>query len=227
MKKKLLYIFVITYILISLCSCKNDNGTNIKETDSTKDTTQEKEQETMVNTSEETEIRKETPTIQETEELTTVQETEEAALSPSDLEAILLQQPCYIESTKYIIQHEQFKALYPDMLSVILKNNSGTDIKSAVIAFAAWDKNNLPVKIIGDLDFSGGSYIRSCNYEDINLINGETFGENKGMAIDENTAEIGTFKAIVVSYSDFDGKTWENPYYQNWLDIYENQKLPQ
>lgn len=45
------------------------------------------------------------------------------------------------------------------------------------------------------------------------------------MAINKDTADIEEFKAIVVSYTDFDENIWENPYYENWLSVYENQKL--
>lgn len=148
-------------------------------------------------------------------------------LSAEKLEEVLLQQPCYVKRTRYIVQEEdkQYKTLYPDILSAIIKNNAKTEIKSVVVAFAAWDKNNLPIKLIGQYDFSGGSYVQQCNFEDVNLLNGETFGKNSGMAINKDTADIEEFKAIVVSYTDFDENIWENPYYENWLSVYENQKL--
>ena len=128
-------------------------------------------------------------------------------------------------STNYVVQDEQYKTLYPDMLQAIIQNNSSLDIKNAVIAFVAWDANNLPVKIKGATDFSDGSYIQQVNYNDINLVPGGTFGESSGFQIDE-TCNIKTFKAIVVSYEAFDGKTWSNPLYVQWCKFYEGIKLP-
>ena len=45
------------------------------------------------------------------------------------------------------------------------------------------------------------------------------------MAISEDTPEINTIKAIVFSYTDFDGKMWMNPYYSEWSRIYKDKKL--
>ena len=36
---------------------------------------------------------------------------------------------------------------------------------------------------------------------------------------------IATFKAIVVSYETFEGKTWNNPYYEDFCSLYEGKKL--
>ena len=53
----------------------------------------------------------------------------------------------------------------------------------------------------------------------INLADGETMTD-AGMQVDSQQAERGeikSFKAIVVSYEDFDGNTWRNPLYDNWV----------
>ena len=110
------------------------------------------------------------------------------------------------------------------MLQAVIKNASGTDIKNAVVAFVAWDKNDFPVKIEGQYSFGGGSYVTKCNYSDINLIDGASYGTDSGMPLDSDTDNIATFKAIVVSYDDFDGNTWNNPYYDIWAAKYEDQK---
>lgn len=151
--------------------------------------------------------------------------TEGEPLNKAEFETMLTQTPVYVESTKYIVQDAKYKALYPDMLSAIIKNNSGKAVKTVVVAFAAWDKNNLPMKIFGKYDYQG-SYIKKCNYGDVNMMDGTTFGKNKGMPIDyDDTGVIGTFKAIVVEYTDFEGNVWENPYYDAWVSLYENQIL--
>lgn len=141
-----------------------------------------------------------------------------------ELLAKIEQQEVHVISTKYIIQDYRYKTLYPDALQAVIQNNSSADIKDAVVAFVAWDKNNLPVKIKGDIDFSDGSYIRRVGYNDINLVPGSTYGKGTGFEIDDGLG-IKTFKAIVVSYETFEGDTWENPLYSAWRDLYEGVKL--
>lgn len=147
-----------------------------------------------------------------------------APVSVAELESNLSTQPVTIIKTDYVVQDEQFKSLYPDMLQAVLQNNTADDIKNAVVAFVAWDSNNLPVKIEGQFDFGGGSYVKEVNYADINLAAGDTFGESSGYSLGKN-CEIKTFKAIVVSYETFDGDTWDNPYYEDFCSLYEGQKL--
>lgn len=144
-------------------------------------------------------------------------------MSISEFENLLAEQPLYVSNTKYTVQNDTYKTLYPDMLQAILTNNTTEDIKDAVIAFVAWDSNNLPVKIEGQHDFSGGSYIQQVNYTDINLVGGDTFGENNGYSIKED-CKISTFKAVVVSFETFNGETWDNPYYDAFCSIYEGKK---
>lgn len=160
-------------------------------------------------------------TVEEETEITT----DEKVMSASELEAALSTQPVCVISTKYVVQNEQYKSLYPDMLNAVIKNNSGSEVKNAVVAFVAWDSNNLPVKIQGQYDYEGGTYVKQCNYNDANMIDGATFGENGGYSLSAQGAKIATFKAIVVSYTDFDGQVWENPLYNDWCELYEDKKL--
>lgn len=167
----------------------------------------------------------ETPVIEEetveTPEPTTASETR--TLSVDEFENLLSQMPVHVISTKYTVQDEQYKSLYPDILQAVLQNDTSYDIKNAVVAFVAWDKNNLPVKIKGTIDFSDGAYIKQVNYSDINLVPGSTYGETSGYQIDE-TCGIQTFKAVVVSFETFDSDIWENPYYDEWCKLYEGVK---
>jgi len=140
------------------------------------------------------------------------------------LETSLSELPLTILETNYVVQDTEFKALYPDMLQVILKNNTEEDIKNAVVGFVAWDENNLPVKIQGQFDFSNGSYLAQVNYDEINLIPGGTFGDSAGFKLNENNT-IDTVKAIVVSYETFDGKSWKNPLLKDFTSLYEGKKL--
>ncbi|MBQ8767235.1 MAG: hypothetical protein IJZ16_10595 [Clostridia bacterium] len=144
-------------------------------------------------------------------------------MTVAELEEAIDKQEVKITSTKYVIQDDKYKALYPDMLQAVIINNSKFDLKNAVVAFVAWDENNLPVKIVGQYDYNGGHYVKKSNYSDINLVPGKTYGSSSGVAIDENN-NIDKFKAIVVSYETFEGETWENPYYDMWVNLYAEKR---
>ncbi len=150
--------------------------------------------------------------------------TSSASVDESTLNENLAKDFLVITEVRYTVQDAQYKSLYPDLLQVILKNNSDSDIKDAVVAFVAWDKNNLPVKIEGSMDFNGGSYVKQVNFSDINLISGGTFGEDSGYEIADGL-NITTFKAIPISYTTFDGQTWSNPNYKDFKTLYEGKKL--
>jgi len=66
------------------------------------------------------------------------------------------------------------------MLQAIVQNNTELDIKDIVIAYVAWDANNLPIKLKGSMDFSNGAYIKHVNFEGVNLIPSATYGKNNG-----------------------------------------------
>ena len=91
----------------------------------------------------------------------------------------------------------------------------------------AWDENNLPVLLKGQFDYNPASYVRRASYTGINMVPGSTYGENTGMRLDESIKGIVTVKAIVVSYVTFDGETWENPEYAQFIEEYEGKKLLQ
>jgi hypothetical protein len=144
--------------------------------------------------------------------------------SAKELDKLLKAEPVFIKSTKYLVQDENYKSLYPDMLQTIVQNDTKEDIKSAVIAFAAWDKNGLPVKIKGSLSLADGAYITKVDYSDINLAAGSSYGEDSGYNL-EDGLNIKTFKAIVVSYETYDGTTWENPHFKSFCSLYEGKKM--
>ena len=132
-----------------------------------------------------------------------------------------------VSEARLLVQSEEYKSLYPDVLQAILVNNTQSDIKDAVVAFVAWDENNLPVLLKGQFDYNPASYVRRASYTGINMVPGSTYGENTGMRLDESIKGIVTVKAIVVSYVTFDGETWENPEYAQFIEEYEGKKLLQ
>ena len=157
------------------------------------------------------------------EEADKPQKPEKVSLSLAEFEALQAEQPLAVVETNYLVQDEQYKSLYPDMLQAIVQNNTGLDIKDAVVAFVGWDVNNLPVKLKGSIDFSGGSYVKLVNFADINLVPGATFGKSNGFEID-SALDVTTFKAIVISFESFDGEKWENPYVDVFTATFEGKK---
>lgn len=141
----------------------------------------------------------------------------------TEFETLLSGLPMTVESTKYVVQDENYKSLYPDMLRAVIRNNTASDIRDAIVAFVAWDENSLPIKIKGDMDFTGGAYIKKVRYNDINLVPQKTYGERSGYSIDYKCG-INKFKAIVVSFETFDGVEWINPYFDEWTTLYEGVK---
>lgn len=145
-------------------------------------------------------------------------------ISAKLLDELLLAQPLAVIDVDRIEQGTRIKSLFPDMLSATIRNNTTVDVKDAVVAFVAWDKHGLPVKIESQFDFAGGSYLCTTSYDDINLIPGETFGDHYGLYLDQDST-IKSCKAIVVSYNDFDGNEWRNPYFNVFRELYEGKKL--
>ena len=219
----LIFILILLLLLLIACSGGNNSETSNGGTPTNADSTPTNEQQEQTTEPTTPEPTKSEPT---TTEPTTPEPTNppDIQLNLVQFDELLAKQDMCVISTKYVIQDERYKSLYPDMLQVIIKNNTSSDIRSAVVAFVAWDSNNLPVKIKGNIDFSGGSYIKKVNYGDINLIPGATYGENSGMSIDDGL-KINKFMAIVVSYETFENTTWTNPYYNAWEKALEGVKF--
>jgi len=228
MKRKLIVLTMVIIFVLSGCSSEKTvsqvdynklktelDVANSKNKELETEIAKLKDKVSLLETEEKAHLEENTPTKISVEE----------EMTNEELEIKLKEQPVFVVSTDYLIQDDEHKALYPDMLNAVIKNNSGKEIKNAKVAFVAWDKNNLPVKIIGQFDFGGGSYIREVDFGDVNMVDGDTFGEDKGLSLDDNTDNIATIKAIVTEYTDFDGNMWSNPYYKTWKSIFENRKL--
>lgn len=154
--------------------------------------------------------------------------TEEEAVAdvePDQFAEELSAQPVYIRNASLIVQSDEYKSLYPDLLQATIVNNSEDDVKDVVVAFMAWDANNLPVLIKTQFDFGAGTYVKQGNYTGVNMVPGSTYGENFGFKLDESVKGVTTVKAIVVSYETFDGETWTNPLYDQYVGQYEGKKL--
>lgn len=149
---------------------------------------------------------------------------EGAELTASEVEAQLAEQSVKVISTEYIIQDDRLKNLYPDFMAATVENKSGKTIKNLSIGYIAWDENSLPVKISAK-GVANSYYYVEIDAENANILDGETWAE-KGVEISGTTkSDISQFKAIVVSYTDYDGNKWENPLLKDWQTVYENKPL--
>ncbi len=221
--KRIYLVFMISLLVVGVVGCSQKASFSQSDYDSLKAQNEEltskntELQQKVDELSAENEALKATPTPTPTPEVEN--------LTGSELEAKQAEQPVYVVSADYLVQSDEYKSLYPDQLNAVIKNNSGKEVKNVIVAFAAWDKNSLPVKIEGQIDFNGGEYIKEVDFGDVNMVDGSTFGEDMGMNLSEACDNIKTVKALVKEYTDFDGNKWENPYYDSWKSIYENKKL--
>lgn len=141
-------------------------------------------------------------------------------LTETELEEVLASQDLSITGV-YVTPKEDLYFAHGDMLQVILKNNTGETVRDVVVAFAAWDKNGIPIRIKGSISIYDGKYVTFANYDGVNLLDGQTIGEDSGFYVDEdlNIVEV---KAIIVSYELLDGTIWENPNLIDFYELYEN-----
>lgn len=151
------------------------------------------------------------------------EEKKKEKFTAASLERAIKKQDLYAVDAKYVVLHDEFKSLYPDNLQATIKNNTDKDIKDVQYGFVAWDKNGLPIKIKGDIDF-GKSYFRGVTADAANIKGYGRFGEEKGYRIDSSIG-VHSFKPFVVSYIDFEGKKWTNPLHKDFLKMYEGKRL--
>ncbi|MGG7165325.1 DUF5780 domain-containing protein [Clostridium ihumii] len=127
-----------------------------------------------------------------------------------------------VESSNIAIQDSRYKALYPDMIQVIVNNKSEKTIKNMNIGCLAYDKNGYPLQIKTQFNFSGGNYEFIGNAPNVNIIPGGRFGDNVGWNLDESHG-ISKVLACVKTVTFYDGTTWDNPYYEYWIEQYKEK----
>ena len=108
-----------------------------------------------------------------------------------------------------------------DLLCATVQNNSDVTIATLNIAYAAWDADGNPVKLTLATGKECDSNVGLTALKYLTVAPGESCGSDIGLGLYYTCDTVASFNAIVHSYEDADGNTWENPYYDDWLTYYE------
>ncbi len=147
-----------------------------------------------------------------------------AAEKQAKIETAKANQKVVLVDEPYItVQSDRWKALYPDMIMAPVKNNSDQTVKSYVVGFLAWDANGYPVKLEWNTGLTS-AYLIMGTGSDANILPGETYGYDKGWGIDEDCS-FTTIKGCIKSVTFYDGTTWNNDYYNYWIEEYKEKPL--
>ncbi|WP_195984079.1 DUF5780 domain-containing protein [Clostridium sp. D33t1_170424_F3] len=129
-----------------------------------------------------------------------------------------------VTDCKIKVQSTDMKSLYPDMICAIVKNNSDKTIDYLEISFIGFDENGYPLKIEGDLDFSGAALEKFAKGDALNIIPAASWGDDMGFKLISNH-KVKTPMACVVKAKFYDGSEWENPYYKYFKEEYVGKPL--
>ena len=153
--------------------------------------------------------------------------TPEQTKSPEKIMELLKSVEVPIIESKKVVQNEKYKALYPDMLAAIIKNNAADTIKNLQVSFLAYDEGGYPIKPKMQFSFDEPTYEVIGTADDANIKVGKTFGEDYGWKLDDESAsKVAYVLACVKSAELYNGQTWTNKYYQDWLDTFIDKPLP-
>lgn len=147
-----------------------------------------------------------------------------AAEKQAKIETAKANQKVVLVDEPYItVQSDRWKTLYPDMITAPVQNNSDQTVKDYTVGFLAWDANGYPVK----LEWNTGlfsAYLITGTGSNANILPGETFGYDVGWGLDEDCS-FATIKGCVESVTFYDGTTWNNEYYNYWIEQYKEKPL--
>lgn len=146
-----------------------------------------------------------------------------AAERKEKMQAAAKSQEVVVQRAKLLIQSDEYKALYPDMLQAIIYNKSSKTVKNMKVGFIAFDGNGYPVQIESQYGLENSfEYVGSAM--NVNIVPNSSYGEGKGWEIEENKS-IHTVRACVKEVEYYDESKWDNPYYDYWLEEYKEKPL--
>lgn len=126
------------------------------------------------------------------------------------------------EQEMTVISATKHKEWYSDTISgvkVIVQNNTQKVVKSYVVSILAYDSAGYPLKI------EYNNYESLVEYEGANVQPGTTYGKDNYGSISYEEEKISSALACVKQVEYYDGTTWENPYYEYWLEQYKEKPL--
>ena len=150
-------------------------------------------------------------------------------ISVEELEAELNAQPLQVLDTEVTNSDDSRfdTSLRMGVLVPHVINNSAGKVKDLLVYCAAWDANNLPIMLKSS--YYNATYTPRIVLDGVNLVEGQKLNEDDADTFSlvpfDDTLTVAKAKTIIAAYSDFDGNVWENPYLQQWLDIYGGKEL--
>lgn len=132
--------------------------------------------------------------------------------------------PVQIVSSDYIVFGED-KDATPDSIKTIFKNVGEKAIVGVTICYFAFDESGKAVKIkeAGD-NASSGNYTALVEYTTTDFVKDAVFGDTLAYNVYEKCG-IKYVRSVVKSYTDSDGKVYENPYFIDACFIYEGGEI--
>ena len=126
------------------------------------------------------------------------------------------------EQEVVVLSATKHKEWYSDTLSgirVIVQNNTEKVVKSYIVSVLAYDSSNYPLKI------EYNDYEKIFKSDGANIQAGATHGKDNYCDIYYEVEKISSALTCVKEVEYYDGSTWENPYYEYWLEEYKEKPL--
>lgn len=152
-----------------------------------------------------------------------LQDAKDAQEQKDKIKKLIDSQQLVVTSAKIEVQSSEYKALYPDMMQVLVKNISNQTVKNYQMSILAFDSNGYPLKIKPQYNVTGEDYEFTGNANDVNILPNHTYGDSVGWNLDEQHG-ISKIIACVKHVDYYDGSTWDNPYYDYWIQEYKEKQ---